>query len=127
LPLYDGSKLPVGDPLDPTTLIGPLHNPGAREIYMKTLNGIKSRGGKVLTKREGPIEEVQGFAEGKGGNFVWPIVIQPKKDDPSWREEYVSAMLRLAPGLNEVGHLRRYCKSPSSIRSKRRLGASLSV
>lgn len=87
LPLYDGSKLPVGDPLDPATLIGPLHNPVASEIYMKTLNGIKSRGGKVLTKREGPIEEVAGFTEGKGGNYVWPIVVQPKKDDPSWKEE----------------------------------------
>ncbi len=87
IPIYEGSKLPVGDPLNPSTLIGPLHTPGAVEAYLKTLNGIKSRGGKVLTKREGPIDEVSGFAEGKGGNFVWPVVVQPKNDDPSWKEE----------------------------------------
>ena len=87
IPVYEGTKLPVGDPLNPATLVGPLHTPGAVQAYMKTLNGIKSRGGKVLTKREGPIEDVAGFAEGKGGNFVWPVVVQPTKDDPSWKEE----------------------------------------
>lgn len=87
LPLYDGSKLKMGDPLDPATLIGPLHNKGAAEAYMKTLDGIKSRGGQVLTKREGLISDVAGFSEGKGGNYVWPIVVRPKKDDPSWKEE----------------------------------------
>ena len=87
LPLYDGAKLPLGDPLNPSTLIGPLHNSAAAEVYMKTLNSIKERGGEVLTKREGIISDVSGFAEGSGGNFVWPIVVRPKKDDPCWKNE----------------------------------------
>lgn len=75
--------------MDPATLIGPLHNRAAAKAYLKTLNGIKGRGGQVLTQREGLIDDVQGFSEGRNGNYVWPIVVRPKKDDPSWKEESV--------------------------------------
>ena len=87
LPLYDSDKLPVGDPLDTKTLIGPMHSQQGVDSYMKTLSGIKSRGGEVLTKRSGPIESLQGFDEGSGGNWVWPTVVELKRDDPSWKEE----------------------------------------
>ena len=42
-----------------------------------------------MTKREGIISDVEGFAEGSGGNFVWPIVVKPMKDDPCWKQESV--------------------------------------
>lgn len=89
--IYDSSKLPAGDPLNPSTLIGPLHNPAAVDIYMKTLDNIKSRGGEVLTKRQGKMD-----VEDSGGNYVWPIVVRPRKDDPSWQEETFAPILQVA-------------------------------
>ncbi|ORX41162.1 Aldehyde/histidinol dehydrogenase [Kockovaella imperatae] len=96
LPLYDSDKLPVGDPLNPKTLIGPMHSQGGVTSYMKTLEGIKSRGGQVLTKRSGPIDNVTGFKEGSGGNWVWPTVVRLKADDPSWKEETFAPILQVA-------------------------------
>lgn len=89
--IYDSSKLPAGDPLNPSTLIGPLHNPAAVDTYVKTLDNIKSRGGEVLTKRQGKMD-----LEGSGGNYVWPIVVRPRKDDPSWQEETFAPILQVA-------------------------------
>ena len=87
IPMYDGHKLVLGDPLNPSTLVGPLHNKAAVEGYERTLAAIKSRGGQVLTKREGVVGTVDGFAESASGHFVWPVVVKPKKNDPSWKEE----------------------------------------
>ena len=98
LPLYDSAKLPAGDPLNPSTLIGPLHTPNAVELYMKTLNGIKERGGEMVTKRFGKMQEgtLEEFSEGSGGNWVWPVVVRPKKDDPSWKQETFAPILQVA-------------------------------
>ncbi|WVN89575.1 uncharacterized protein L203_104802 [Cryptococcus depauperatus CBS 7841] len=97
LPLYDAAApnphLQVGDPLNPSTLIGPLHNNAAVEKYEQTLRDVTSRGGEVLTKRSGRIEQTQDLA---GGNWVWPAVVRPPKDDPCWKQEVFAPILYVA-------------------------------
>jgi aldehyde dehydrogenase family 7 protein A1 len=84
LQYYDSASpqttLKAGDPLDDTSLIGPLHTPGAVAMYEAALAGIRERGGEVLTKRSGRMEL-------GNGNFVWPTIVRPKKDDPCWTTE----------------------------------------
>ncbi|WWC92122.1 uncharacterized protein L201_007076 [Kwoniella dendrophila CBS 6074] len=89
-----GNSLKVGDPLEPSTLIGPLHNKLAVEKYEATLNGIISRGGEVLVSRSGRVKSDFGVSE--EGNFVWPILVKPKKDDPCWIEETFAPILSVA-------------------------------
>lgn len=98
LPLYDSATtLPIGDPLDSKTLIGPLHTPSGVELYERNLNGITQRGGEILTSRSGRLTGgPSGYAEGKGGNWVWPVVVRPQKDDPCWREETFAPILQVA-------------------------------
>ncbi|OCF58450.1 aldehyde dehydrogenase family 7 member A1 [Kwoniella mangroviensis CBS 10435] len=96
LKIYDSthptSQLLVGDPLEPSTLIGPLHNPAAVEKYEKTLVGITERGGEILTLRSGRIEGGEFGVEDKG-NWVWPVVVRPSKDDQCWNEEVFAPIL----------------------------------
>lgn len=98
LPYYDSSQpsthLPAGDPLSHSALIGPLHTPGAVAIYEKTLEGIKSRGGEVLTKRSGKMQV--DWKDGEGGNWVWPVVVRPKEGDKCWMEECFVPILQVA-------------------------------
>ncbi|WWC65400.1 uncharacterized protein I303_108018 [Kwoniella dejecticola CBS 10117] len=96
LKIYDSThptnQLLVGDPLNPSTLIGPLHNQAAVEKYESTLAGITSRGGEILTLRSGRIEGGDFGVEDKG-NWVWPVVARPQKDDPCWKEETFAPIL----------------------------------
>ncbi|WVQ85991.1 hypothetical protein IAT38_008159 [Cryptococcus sp. DSM 104549] len=98
LPVYDAAApnphLIVGDPLSPSTLIGPLHNPAALARYEETLAAVTSRGGEILTARSGKIEGMDKAVE--GGNWVWPTVVRPKKDDPCWKEEVFAPILYVA-------------------------------
>lgn len=75
------TTLKAGDPLDDSSLIGPLHTAGAVKMYEEALAGIKKRGGEVLTSRSGRLDL------GNGGNFVWPAIVRPAKDDPCWTTE----------------------------------------
>jgi acyl-CoA reductase-like NAD-dependent aldehyde dehydrogenase len=89
------TNLPLGDPLDPKTMIGPLHTPGSVENYKKRLESIKSNGGELLNGTSGQVEGVESWKESQGGNWVWPTIAKPVKDDPCWKEEYVSCLLSL--------------------------------
>ncbi|KAK8850381.1 hypothetical protein IAR55_004299 [Kwoniella newhampshirensis] len=98
LPIYDAAQhephLIVGDPLEPSSLIGPMHNVAAVEKYEATLKAVTSRGGEILTKRSGRITD--GKKALAGGNWVWPTVVKPKKDDPCWKEEVFAPILYVA-------------------------------
>lgn len=93
LEFYDSATpsttLKMGDPLDPSTLIGPLHSETSVVNYEKAIEGVLSRGGKLLTKRSGRIQD---DALG-GGNWVWPVVMEPRMDDPCWQEEVFAPVL----------------------------------
>lgn len=87
---YEPKTLPLGDPLDPKTLIGPMHTRGAVEGFQRRLESIKSNGGVVLNEQgHGVRDGVEGWEESRGGNWVWPTVVRPKEDDPCWKEESV--------------------------------------
>ena len=101
LPLYDSAesvaRLPLGDPLDAGTLIGPLHTSAGVDLYERTLAGITDRGGGILTKRHGRISGgPEGWADGASGNWVWPTVVKPDPSDPCWREETFAPILYVA-------------------------------
>lgn len=94
LPIYDSQTLPTGDPLDPSTLIGPLHNEAAVQNYERALEGVTSRGGEILTKNSGRYTPKNGDLS--GGSWVYPTVVKPKLDDPCWREEVFAPILYVA-------------------------------
>ena len=79
--------LPIGDPLDPKTMIGPLHTSSSVEKYTGRLESIKKNGGTVLNDNAGQLETVKGWEESGGGNWVWPAIVKPTMDDPCWKEE----------------------------------------
>lgn len=85
LKYYDSASsqttLKAGDPLDESSLIGPLHTASAVTMYETALAGIQKRGGEILTQRSGRMDL------GNGGNFVWPTIVRPAKDDPCWTTE----------------------------------------
>jgi aldehyde dehydrogenase family 7 protein A1 len=57
----------IGDPLDSTTLMGPLHTAGAIKEYEDGLAEIQKQGGKIL---------VGGKRIERAGNFVEPTIVE---------------------------------------------------
>lgn len=59
----------IGDPLDPETLVGPLHNRNSVAMFEDGLKRIQSEGGKILIggKRYDSLPE---------GNFVYPTLVE---------------------------------------------------
>jgi aldehyde dehydrogenase family 7 protein A1 len=65
------NSVPMGDPLDPKVLLGPLHTKAAVKEYLDGLEEIKKQGGKILCggeKVEGP------------GNYVKPTLVEIDAD-----------------------------------------------
>jgi len=81
-------SIPIGDPLDPKTLVGPLHNKAGVKIYEDGCKraieqgGKIGYGGKVLTDRP--------------GNFVEPTFIEVPNDAPILKEELFCPILFVA-------------------------------
>jgi aldehyde dehydrogenase family 7 member A1 len=71
--------IPIGDPLDSKTLMGPLHTPSAIKEYEEGLAEIQKQGGKILYggKR----------VEGKTGNFVEPTIVSIDHSAPIVKTE----------------------------------------
>jgi len=61
----------IGDPLEKGTLVGPVHNKAAVELYQKTIKAAKEQGGEVL---------VGGNVLDRPGNFVEPTLIRISPD-----------------------------------------------
>lgn len=68
-------SLPCGHPLDPRTLVGPLHGPESVELFLKTIEEAQAQGGKLLTGGTRVFESQLGTGI-KGGNFVNPAIIE---------------------------------------------------
>ncbi|OCF33620.1 aldehyde dehydrogenase family 7 member A1 [Kwoniella heveanensis BCC8398] len=96
LAIYDSShptsQLLVGDPLNASTLIGPLHNEAAVQKYESVLASVVEKGGEILTLRSGRIEGGEFGVEDKG-NWVWPVVVKPSENDKGWMEETFAPIL----------------------------------
>jgi aldehyde dehydrogenase family 7 protein A1 len=76
--VYDGlverltkayASIRIGSPLEPSTLMGPLHTPAAVKEYLEGLETIKQQGGKILYG--GKVVE-----NGEGGNYVYPTLVE---------------------------------------------------
>mmetsp|Transcript_32048 Transcript_32048/g.37663 ORF Transcript_32048/g.37663 Transcript_32048/m.37663 type:complete len:532 (+) Transcript_32048:53-1648(+) len=72
-------QLKPGNPLDPTTLLGPLHNEAAVKTFVDGIAEMKAQGGKVLVGGT-PIE-------GSEGHYVWPTLVESNKDMPIVQDE----------------------------------------
>lgn len=59
-------QLRVGDPLEPSTLYGPLHTERAVTMYLETIEKIKQAGGNVVTG---------GRKIERAGNYVEPTIV----------------------------------------------------
>jgi aldehyde dehydrogenase (NAD+) len=77
----------IGDPLEPSVLMGPLVNEQAVHTMMAAIDTAKIQGGKVLAG--GGIAEVDGL----GGWFVEPTIIEISKDAEITREETFAPIL----------------------------------
>jgi aldehyde dehydrogenase (NAD+) len=77
-------RVPIGDPLDPGTLMGPLIHERAVAGMMAALAAAKEQGGQVLTG---------GARLDRPGHFVTPAVVQAPLGLPMAREETFAPIL----------------------------------
>ncbi len=76
--------LPVGDPLDPITLVGPLINADAVDAMMAALDLVKSQRGHIL---------VGGHRVDRPGFFVEPAIVLARRGMPIVAEETFAPIL----------------------------------
>jgi len=73
------AQVRIGDPLEPTTLMGPVHTQSAVKEYEEGLQEIQKQGGKIVyggsAIRERP------------GNYVQPAIVESNKHMPIIKEE----------------------------------------
>lgn len=82
-----------GDPLDPATLLGPLHTRAAVDIYHNAVERLQKTGAEILT---GGAAYSELPAPLNGGNFVMPTIAIPQAvdvKDPVWSTETFAPVL----------------------------------
>lgn len=77
-------QVKIGDPLEKSTLLGPLHTKTSKENFVKGIEVIKSQGGKILTG--GSVIESE-------GNFVEPTIVEITPDADVVKEELFAPVL----------------------------------
>ncbi len=77
-------QVKIGNPLEESTLMGPLVNPAAVEDMMRGLDRIRAQGGEVLYG-----------GRTLGGCFVEPTLVLAKPDLPALKEELFAPVLYL--------------------------------
>ena len=82
------TQIRIGNPIDPTTLMGPLIDKGAVERYSQAISQAKAAGGTVITGEK--------LLPGKG-NFVAPTIIRAENDWPIVQHETFAPVLYLIP------------------------------
>lgn len=75
----------MGDPMDPETLLGPLHTKRAVKEYMDGLATIKRQGGKVLVGG--------GTVDMNGGHYVLPTIVEIAHNAPIVYHEIFAPIL----------------------------------
>lgn len=84
----------AGDPLEDSTLLGPLHTQGALGIYANAVKHLRDTDAEILT---GGRRYEDGLL--KNGNFVQPTIAIPKSQDPKdmvWSTETFAPILNAA-------------------------------
>ncbi|MBI5156890.1 MAG: aldehyde dehydrogenase family protein [Acidimicrobiia bacterium] len=77
----------IGDPLDRSTLMGPLVNAAAVEAMLAAVGIAVEQGGKVLTGGK------RATVKGLGGHFVEPTIIEIDRNAPIVQEETFAPIL----------------------------------
>lgn len=81
------AQLPMGSPLDPKTLVGPVHNQRAVDTYHATLAKAAEQGGTLLAGGGSVQASELPEASMAGGFFVKPAVVAIDADAPVVQEE----------------------------------------
>jgi len=81
-------QVPIGDPLDKKTLVGPLHTKQAVVNFEKGIEKIKTQGGKILVGGK--------VIKGKG-NFVEPTIVSISADAEIVNHELFAPVLYVFP------------------------------
>ncbi|MCK6505781.1 aldehyde dehydrogenase family protein [Myxococcota bacterium] len=77
-------QLPIGDPMEPGTLVGPLIDRLAVEQYQAALAAAVAQGGEILTG---------GQVLDRPGSFVRPTIVRARHDMPVCHEETFAPIL----------------------------------
>jgi aldehyde dehydrogenase (NAD+) len=78
------AQIPIGDPMDPKTLMGPLIDEGAVESMMRGLDRIREQGGEVMYG-----------GKRVRGNFVEPTLVKARAHMAILKEEIFAPILYL--------------------------------
>ncbi|MFI4869102.1 MAG: aldehyde dehydrogenase family protein [Steroidobacterales bacterium] len=78
----------IGDPLDPSTLVGPLIDPNAVRAFERAIAAAQAAGGQLL---------VGGKALARPGHFVEPAIVLARNDWPIVQQETFGPILYLIP------------------------------
>ena len=81
-------QVPIGNPLEPTTLMGPLINTGAVDDMMNAIEEVKKAGGEILCGGE----KLSGDAY-KGGCYVTPCIATAKNEFQIVQDETFAPLL----------------------------------
>lgn len=96
------TRVPIGDPLEARTLVGPLHTAAAVEVYKDSIELIKRTGGEIMMG--GEVHQHASGSHLAGGNFVLPTIAIPTPSatsqnaelDKIWTEETFAPVLKVA-------------------------------
>jgi len=91
------ATIPVGDPLAPGTLMGPLHTAAAVKEFTEGIAEIKRQGGVVLTGGG-----VHAAAAATGGHFVQPTIVSIAPTAPIVRTELFVPILYVFDTFDEA-------------------------
>lgn len=83
-------QLPIGNPFDAKTLIGPLIDHEAVQAFRKALDKVQQEGGKVLTG--GEVLQEAAYA---GGHYVRPAIVEAENHYEMVQEETFAPILYL--------------------------------
>jgi aldehyde dehydrogenase family 7 member A1 len=93
------TSLRPGDPLDPRTLLGPLHTEKATSTYTEAITSLRSSGAEILAG--GGFFDASQCDDGDlaRGFYVRPTIAQPASTDHSqalWSKEIFAPILKIA-------------------------------
>lgn len=92
------AKLPIGDPRDEKTLVGPLIDQRAVEEYARAIATIREQGGEIL---------VGGEVLDRPGNYVKPTLVRMREDLPIAQEETFAPILYVSTYTDLEDAIRR--------------------
>jgi aldehyde dehydrogenase (NAD+) len=90
-------KLPIGHPLDSTTLVGPLIDKDAVNAFTNALKAVKKEGGNILTG--GEILSGAGY---ETGTYVTPAIVEAENHYEMVQEETFAPILYLIKYSGDV-------------------------